>query len=68
MEYYTDISDHLPIFLLTKLNNYNIGWCNNIETRVYTDHIVTLFRSSINTLCWNDVYASEDPQKVILHF
>ena len=67
MEYFIDISDHLPIFLLTKLNN-DIKDDVTIKTGIYNDQTIALFKSIIYTICWNDVYASEDPQKVILHF
>ena len=60
---YTDISDHLPIFLLTQLNNNNIKDDVTIEIRIYTDHTVALFKSIIDTICWTDVYECEDPQK-----
>ena len=53
---YTYISDHLPIFLLIKLNN-EINDDVKIETRIYNDQTVALFKSIINTICWNDVYA-----------
>ena len=59
---YTDISDHLSIFLLTKLNN-DIKDDVTIETRIYNDQTIDLFKSIIDTICWNDVYASEDPPK-----
>ena len=60
--FYTDISDHLPIFRLTKLNN-DIKDDVTIETRIYNDQTIALFNSIIDTICWNDVYASEDPPK-----
>ena len=34
--FYTDISDHLPIFLISKLNN-DIKDDVTIETRIYND-------------------------------
>ena len=40
---YTDISDHLPIFLLTKLNN-NTKDDTITETRLYNDHTIATFR------------------------
>ena len=64
---YTDISDHLPIFLLTKLNN-DIKDDVTIETRIYNDQTIASFKSMIDTICWNDVYASEDPQKSYTSF
>ena len=51
---YTDISDHLPIVLI---NDVTIG------TRIYNDQTIALFKSIIDTICWKDVYASEDPPK-----
>ena len=65
--FYTDISDHLPIFLLTKLNN-DIKDDVTMETRIYNDQTIALFKSIIDTICWNDVYASEDPPKSYTSF
>ena len=64
---YTHISDHLPIFILTKLNN-DTKYDVTIETRIYNDQTIALFKSIIDTICWNDVYASEDPPKSYTSF
>ena len=58
---YSDISDHLPIFILTTLNNDKQD-CVTIETRKYTHHTIALFKSTIEATCWNDIYACKDPQ------
>ena len=65
--FYTYISDHLSIFLLTKLNN-GIKDDVTIETRIYNDQTIALFKSIIDTICWNDVYASQDPPKSYTSF
>ena len=64
------LSKHLKLSFghhATKLTNY-IKDDVTIETRTYNDQTIALFKSIIDTICWNDVYASEDPKKVILHF
>ena len=41
---YSDISDHLPIFILTTLNNYKQDYVA-IESRKYTHHTISLFKN-----------------------
>ena len=55
---YTDISDHLPIFLLTKLNN-NTKDDTIIKTRLY----IATFRCSVDKIVWDDVYECQDPEE-----
>ncbi|KAK2162144.1 hypothetical protein NP493_1538g00000 [Ridgeia piscesae] len=54
---YKDIYDHLPIFLLTKIND------TVIETKVYNEQTTTTFKENIDQITWNDIYASRNPQK-----
>ena len=58
---YSDIADHLPIFILTTLNNGKQDYVT-IKTRKYTHHTIALFKSTIEAICWNDIYACKDPQ------
>ena len=46
----TDISDHLPIFILTKLNN-NTKDDTMTETRLYNDHTIATFRCIVDKIC-----------------
>ena len=59
---YADISDHLPIFVLTKrtsdLNDDII-----IETRKQNESTIHTFRCLVDNICWQDVYACDDPDK-----
>ena len=59
---YADISDHLPIFVLTKrtsdLNDVII-----IETRKQNESTIHTFRCLVDNICWQDVYACDDPDK-----
>ena len=57
----SDIYNHLPIFILTTLNNEKQDYVTT-ETRKYTHHSISLFKSTIETTCWNYVYACRDPQ------
>ena len=59
---YTDISDHLPIFLLTKLNN-NTKDDTIIKTRLYNDQTIATFRCSVDKIVWDDVYECQDPEE-----
>ena len=60
---YSDISTHLSIFILTTLNNDKQDYDYvTIETRTYTHHTISLFKSAIEATCWNYVYACQDPQ------
>ena len=59
---YTDKSDHLPIFLLTKLNN-NTKDDTITETRLYNDHTIATFRYIVDNIFWGDVYACQDPEE-----
>ena len=59
---YTDISDHLPIFLLTKLNN-NTKDDTIIKTRLYNDPTIATFRCSVDKIVWDDVYECQDPEE-----
>ena len=59
---YSDISDHLPIFLFTKQIN-NTKADTVIETRVYNEQTTTTFKESIDQLTWDDIYASRNPQE-----
>ena len=47
---YTDISDHLPIFLLTKLNNNNTKDDTIIKTRLYYDQTIAIFICSVDKI------------------
>ena len=58
---YTDTSDYLPIFILTTLNSDKQDYVA-IETRTYTHNTISLFKSTIQAACWNDVYACQNPQ------
>ena len=59
---YADISDHLPIFVLTKrtsdLNDDII-----IEIRKQNESTIHTFRCFVDNICWQDVYACDDPDK-----
>ncbi len=57
---YSYISDHLPIFILTTSNNDKQDYVT-METRKYTHHIISLFKSTIEATSWYDVYAGKDP-------
>ena len=59
---YTDISDYLPIFLLTKLTN-NTKDDTIIKTRLYNDQTIATFRCSVNKIVWDDVYECQDPEE-----
>ena len=48
---YTDISDHLPVFLLTKLNN-NTKDETITEARLYSDHTIATFRCIVDKIFW----------------
>ena len=54
----SDISNHLPIFILTTLNNDKQDYVT-IETR---NIFIILIKKNIEASCWNDVYARKDPQ------
>ena len=61
---YTDISDHLPIFLLTKqINDTKVD--TEIETRIYNEQATTtsIFKESIDQITWDEIYASINPQE-----
>ena len=58
---YSDISDNLPIFILTTLNKDKQDYVT-METRKYTHHTIALFKSTIETTCWDDINACKDPQ------
>ena len=59
---YTDISDHLPIFLLTKqINDTKVDTV--IETRIYNEQATTTFKESIDQITWDEIYASKNPQE-----
>ena len=64
---YSDISDNLPLFILTTLNNDRQDYVT-IEARKYTHHIISLFKSTIVATCWNDVYACKNPQTSFTEF
>ena len=59
---YADISDHLPIFVLTKrtsdLNDDII-----IETRKQNESTIHTFRCLVDNICWQHVYACDDPDE-----
>ena len=59
---HTYISDHLPIFMLTKLNN-NTKDDTIIETRLYNDHTIATFRCIVDQIFWGDVYACQDHEE-----
>ena len=59
---YTDISDHLPIFLLTKHTD-STKVEMTIATRLYNAQTTATFKESIDKICWDDVYACRDPQE-----
>ena len=59
---YTDISDHLSIFLFTKLNN-NTKDDKIIKTRLYNDQTIATFRCSVDKIVWDDVYECQDPEE-----
>ena len=57
---YTDISDHLPIFLLTKqINDTKIDTV--METRIY--HEQATFKESIDQITWDELYAFKNPKE-----
>ena len=56
---YSDMSDHLPGCILTTLNNDKQEEFVTTETRT---HIISLFKSTSEAICWNDVYACKYPQ------
>ena len=59
---YTDISDHLPIFLLTKqFKDTKVDTV--IETRIYNEQATTTFKESIDQITWDEIYASTNPQE-----
>ena len=55
---YTDISDHLPIFVLNKESNGTV-----IMTRTYNEKATATFKESIDQTTWDDIYASRNPQE-----
>jgi hypothetical protein len=58
----TDISDHLPICLLTKqINDTKVDTV--IETRIYNEQATTTFKESIDQITWDEIYASKNPQE-----
>ena len=57
---YTDISDHLPIFLLTKQINYT-KIDTVMETRIYNEQ--TTFKESIDQITWDELYAFKNPKE-----
>ena len=59
---YTDISDHLQIFLLTKLNS-NTKDDTIIKTRLYNDQTIATFRCSVDKIVWDNVYECQDPKE-----
>jgi hypothetical protein len=50
----SDCSHRLPIFILTTSNNDNQDYVTT-ETRKYTHHTISLFKSTTDATCWNDV-------------
>ena len=59
---YTDIFDHLPIILLTKLNS-NTKDDTIIKTRLFNDQTTATFRYSVDKIVWDDVYECQDPEE-----
>ena len=59
---YADISDHLPIFVLTKRTN-DLNDDIIIETRKQNESTMHTFRCLVDNICWQDVYACDDPNK-----
>ncbi len=59
---YAGISDHLPIFVLTKRTN-DLNDDIIIETRKRNESTVHTFRCLVDDISWQDVYACGDPNK-----
>ena len=59
---YTDISDHLLIFLVTKSTNIT-KVDTTIETTIYNAQTIATFNDSIDQICWDEVDAYRDPQE-----
>ena len=58
---YAAISDHLPIFVLTKeINDTKVDTV--IETRIYKEQATTTFKESIDQIRWDEIYSSINPQ------
>ncbi len=59
---YTNISDHLPIFLLSKqINDSKVDTV--IETRLYNEQATTTFKETSDHITWDEMYASKNPQE-----
>ena len=59
---YADFSVHLPIFVLTKrTNDFVLNDDIIIETRKQNESTIHTFRCLVDNICWQDVYACDDP-------
>ena len=59
---YPDISDHLPIFVLTKQTN-DLNDDIIIETRKQNESTIHTFRCLVDNIYWQDVYTCDVPDK-----
>lgn len=65
---YTDISDHLPIFSLTKTNNVINKYFVNYYHRVHTKNNKDNFRSKIANISWENVLHENDTELAYSNF
>ena len=67
--FYTDISDHLPIFLILKTNVNVKSLPEYIHKRIYSTKNLAKYSDMINNEDWiNDILLSDDPQEAFSSF
>ena len=66
---YTDVSDHLPIFCLVKVNrSVQQHAANNVKKRVITDKKIHEFRKRLAETDWSAIYTNDDTNASYNHF
>ena len=59
---YCDVSDHLPVFTISKLNVANVKSSKvNIGHRIINQKNTEALIRNLHEVNWRDVYAAEDP-------
>ena len=66
---YCDITDHLPVFQLTDLNQIKNGRTNSdIYMRTVNKENVDAFRNELRSHCWDNIYAMENVNEAYDYF
>lgn len=68
--FYCDISDHLPVFQLTELNNQSKNGKGNTDVyvRSVSKESITALKNDLGLFCWDSIYGMENVNEAYDYF